>query len=158
MSIVFLKDLNELIWNIKNSGKKIVLTTGVFDILNPGHLYYLKDASRFGDVLFVGIDCDKLVKQNKGPFRPIYSQMERAILVNGLKSVSYVVIFGNINKLIRRIKPHVFVISPTTKIVRGKRLELTLVGKYGGKIVVIKSRYKKHSSDFIEKIRRAEKI
>jgi len=158
LSIVRLKDLSELVWNLKTTGKKIVLTTGVFDILNPGHLYYLKDAAKQGNVLFVGIDCDKLVRQNKGPTRPIFPQKERAILVNGLKPVGYVIVFGNINKLIRRIKPDVFVISPTTKIVRGERLELKLVEKYGGKVAIVKSRYKKHSTDFIEKIRKAEKI
>lgn len=158
LSIVLLKDLSELVWNLKTTGKKIVLTTGVFDILNPGHLYYLKDAAKQGNVLFVGIDSDKLVRQNKGPTRPIYLQKERAIMVNGLKPVSFVVIFGNINKLIKRIRPNVFVISPTTKIVRGERLELKLVEKYGGKIVIVKSRYAKHSTDIIEKIRKAEKI
>ena len=75
-------------------GKRIVFTNGVFDILHPGHVRYLRDARALGDLLIVGVNSDRSVKAlAKAPDRPINSEHERAEVLAALASVDAVVIF-----------------------------------------------------------------
>ncbi len=57
--------------------KKIVLVTGVFDLLHEEHLNFLKKAKDLGDKLVIGIESDKRVKEIKGLERPVLSQTIR---------------------------------------------------------------------------------
>ena len=75
-------------------GKQVVFTNGVFDILHPGHVRYLRDARALGDLLIVGINSDRSVKAlAKAPDRPINGEAERAEVLGALASVDAVVIF-----------------------------------------------------------------
>ena len=47
---------------LAREGKTIVFTNGVFDILHPGHVRYLRDARALGDLLIVGVNSDRSVK------------------------------------------------------------------------------------------------
>ena len=69
--------------------KKIVLATGVFDILHPGHLHFLEKSKSFGDILIVGINDDAFARK-KGPDRPYLTASDRAILVAGFRCVDRV--------------------------------------------------------------------
>jgi D-beta-D-heptose 7-phosphate kinase/D-beta-D-heptose 1-phosphate adenosyltransferase len=91
--------------------KKIVFTNGCFDILHVGHVKYLEVAKSFGDVLIVGLNSDASVKRLKGESRPINSSEDRAYVLAGLESVSFVVEFEEDTpyELIRAIKPDVLV-------------------------------------------------
>ncbi|MDM7460849.1 MAG: adenylyltransferase/cytidyltransferase family protein, partial [bacterium] len=53
------------------AGLRIVLTNGCFDLLHVGHLRYLQEARRLGDLLVVGVNSDESVRQLKGEARPI---------------------------------------------------------------------------------------
>jgi D-beta-D-heptose 7-phosphate kinase/D-beta-D-heptose 1-phosphate adenosyltransferase len=70
-----------------------VFTNGVFDLLHPGHIRYLRDARAFGDVLVVGVNSDRSVRVNKGPARPITPEGERAELIASFGSVDAVTVF-----------------------------------------------------------------
>lgn len=75
-------------------GKRIVFTNGVFDILHPGHVRYLRDARALGDLLIVGVNSDRSVKAlAKAANRPINGEAERAEVLGALASVEAVVIF-----------------------------------------------------------------
>lgn len=52
-------------------------TSGVFDLLHEGHINYLTICKQQCDFLFVGIDCDELVRYNKGQDRPFESEYIR---------------------------------------------------------------------------------
>lgn len=84
----------ELVEEAKKSGKKVVFTNGCFDILHTGHVTYLNEAKRQGDILIVGVNSDKSVKKLKGETRPINSENDRAFVLDGLKAVDYTVIFN----------------------------------------------------------------
>ena len=71
----------------------IVLTTGVFDILHPGHIQLLRFARSLGDRLIVGLNSDESVRAIKGPTRPITKQEDRKALLEALHEVDEVVIF-----------------------------------------------------------------
>lgn len=94
-------------------GRTIVLATGCFDILHSGHLYFLEDASRQGDVLIVGINSDRAVKVLKGVHRPIVSEGERVNLISAFRCVDYTFIYDDIvaDDYIVSLKPDVFAIG-----------------------------------------------
>ena len=78
---------------IRTSGKKLVVTNGVFDILHLGHVTYLETARGFGDALLIGVNGDAAVRELKGKGRPVNSENDRASVLAALESVSGVCIF-----------------------------------------------------------------
>jgi D-glycero-beta-D-manno-heptose 1-phosphate adenylyltransferase len=74
--------------------QRIVFTNGVFDLLHLGHLRYLRQARRLGDLLVVGVNSDESTRQLKGPQRPLVPEAERAELLAALDCVDYVTTFG----------------------------------------------------------------
>lgn len=103
--------LIEVINDLKENNVKIAATNGCFDILHVGHVKYLKEAKKCGDVLVVGLNSDVSVKMLKGETRPINPQSDRAQVLAALNCVDYVVIFDEISpiELLKSIKPDVYV-------------------------------------------------
>ena len=95
----------------RRAGRRVVFTNGVFDLLHPGHVRYLRQARALGDVLIVGLNGDRSVRRNKGPDRPINSQDERAEILSALESVDAVVVFDEETPadIIRAVQPDVLV-------------------------------------------------
>ncbi len=94
------------------AGRRIVFTNGVFDLLHPGHVRYLADARRQGDVLIVGLNSDASVRRlDKGPGRPINPQAERAEVLTALAAVDVVVIFDEDtpHEIVTALQPDVLV-------------------------------------------------
>lgn len=79
--------------HMKDSGKRLVFTNGVFDILHAGHATYLMGARNLGDALIIGLNSDASVRRIKGEKRPIISEADRAFMLASLKSTDAVVIF-----------------------------------------------------------------
>jgi rfaE bifunctional protein nucleotidyltransferase chain/domain len=78
---------------LRRSGKRVVFTNGVFDILHPGHVRYLKAARQEGDALIVGVNSDRSVRAIKGPTRPITPESERAEILAALECVDAAIVF-----------------------------------------------------------------
>ena len=95
----------------KNAEKNIVFTNGCFDIVHRGHISYLNEAKKLGQLLVVGINSDDSVKRLKGPQRPINNQEDRKFLLENLKCVDFVEIFNDDTPydLIKKIQPKVLV-------------------------------------------------
>ena len=96
----------------RSQGKTIVFTNGVFDILHPGHVRYLRDARALGDYLIVGVNSDRSVRAlNKAPDRPINPEHERAEVLAALTSVDKVVVFDEDtpHEIISAIQPDILV-------------------------------------------------
>ena len=89
----------------------VVFTNGVFDLLHPGHVRYLRDARALGDALIVAVNSDRSVRAIKGPERPVTPGHERAEVLLGLASVDAVVIFDEETPfaVVRTIQPDVLV-------------------------------------------------
>lgn len=90
---------------------RVVLGTGCFDIMHLGHLYFLEQASHLGDVLVIGVNSDRSVRDIKGPSRPIVSEWGRASLVAALRCVDHVFIYDDTvaDDEIRVLRPDVYV-------------------------------------------------
>ena len=105
------EEIEILAKKLHDKGKKIIFTNGCFDILHAGHVKYLEEAKRYGDILILGLNADSSVRKLKGPTRPINNQDDRAYILASLESVDYVVIFEEETpyELIKLIQPHVLV-------------------------------------------------
>src|SRR5947208_9848227 len=75
------------------SGKTIVSTNGVFDVLHVGHVRYLQAARNLGDCLVVGVNSDAGTRRLKGPTRPFVPEDDRMELLAALECVDLVTIF-----------------------------------------------------------------
>ena len=96
----------------RQDGKRIVFTNGVFDILHPGHIRYLRDARALGDFLIVGVNSDRSVRAlNKAPDRPINSESERSEVLSALASVDAVIVFDEDtpHEVISALQPDILV-------------------------------------------------
>jgi rfaE bifunctional protein nucleotidyltransferase chain/domain len=92
-------DMNELAQRareLRAAGKKLVATNGCFDLLHVGHVRYLQAARGLGDVLAVGLNGDRSVRELKGNGRPINNEADRAEVLAALECVDLVAIFPEI--------------------------------------------------------------
>jgi rfaE bifunctional protein nucleotidyltransferase chain/domain len=91
------------------SGKRVVQAHGTFDLLHLGHVRHLEAARRFGDVLIVTVTADRFV--NKGPGRPVFSEVLRAEMLATLEYVDWVAVNESPDAVsaIETIRPHVYV-------------------------------------------------
>lgn len=103
-------ELAGIVKTLKSGGKKVVFTNGCFDILHAGHVRYLKEAKRHGDILIVGLNSDASVNSLKKG-RPVVPQSERAEVLAALAMVDFVVIFDELTpwELIDALRPDVLV-------------------------------------------------
>jgi rfaE bifunctional protein nucleotidyltransferase chain/domain len=103
-------ELKEVVERLKAEGKRIVFTNGCFDIIHIGHVGYLREAKKLGDVLVIGLNSDSSVSRIK-PGRPINTENHRAEVLSSLEMVDYVTIFDEDTpyELIKFLKPDVLV-------------------------------------------------
>lgn len=144
--------LHELIPTLAAQGKRVAYTSGVFDLLHPGHVDYLEQAKALCDILVVGINSDASVKSNKGELRPICGEQDRAQIVAALASVDYVFLFDekNNNTNIELLKPQLYI--KAGDYAKSSLSSAPLVEKYGGEVKLIQLKTSHSSSKIINKI------
>ena len=96
---------------LKLHQQKIVFTNGCFDVLHFGHVRYLLEARKLGDLLVIGLNSDASVRRLKGPSRPINGDKERAFVLAALAFVDYIILFeeDTPENLIKVVQPDVLV-------------------------------------------------
>ena len=82
----------------------VIFVNGTFDIVHTGHIKLLNYAKSLGDILYVAIDSDDGVRELKGSSRPINNQLERKLMLENLKPVDNVCIFGSSDELVSIIR------------------------------------------------------
>ena len=137
---------------LRAGGKRIVFTNGCFDILHAGHVRYLDKARSFGDCLVLGLNTDASVRANKGPSRPINSELDRAKVVGALRAVDYVVLFGEqtAEALIAKVKPDVYVKGGDYTL--DTLPEAKIVQSYGGHVEFVQMVAGRSTTNIIDKI------
>ena len=96
----------------RSQGQRVVFTNGCFDLMHVGHTRYLQAAKDLGNLLVVGVNTDRSVRDlNKGSDRPIVPEQQRAEVLAALACVDYVVLFDEADpgRLIAEIQPDVLV-------------------------------------------------
>ncbi len=151
-TFISLSELKAIRLQLKASGKKVVFTNGVFDLIHAGHVDYLSKAKASGDILIVGLNTDESVKRIKGRNRPILKQDERAFILSNLKPVDYVIFFeeDTPEKLIMELLPDVLVKGADWQI--EKIVGKDIVEKNGGEVKTIKFVSDQSTSRIIELI------
>lgn len=151
-SSIALTELKAICLQLKASGKKVVFTNGVFDLIHAGHVDYLSKAKVLGDVLIVGLNTDESVKSIKGNKRPILNQGERAFIILNLKPVDYVVFFeeDTPEKLISELLPDVLVKGADWEV--EKIVGKDIVEKNGGEVKTVEFVNNQSTSRIIELI------
>jgi D-beta-D-heptose 7-phosphate kinase/D-beta-D-heptose 1-phosphate adenosyltransferase len=139
----------------RSAGETVVFTNGCFDILHPGHVRYLEFARRKGDVLIVGLNSDKSVRELKGEKRPVLDEKSRAMILGALEPVTHVVLFDEATpaKLIEQVRPDVLVKGEDWKDkgVVGREF----VESYGGRVELAEMMEGYSTSEIIDRIREA---
>ena len=131
---------------------RVVFTNGVFDLLHPGHVRFLEEARRLGDVLIVGVNSDRSARANKGPGRPLNPDGERAEVLLSLSCVDAAVLFDEDtpHQLIETIQPDVLVKGAdwsATEIVGRETVEAR-----GGRVVRVDVAQGYSTSDLIRRV------
>lgn len=142
---------------LRESGKKLVTVNGAFDILHAGHLDQLEEAKQQGNVLFLGVNSDVSIKNEKGPTRPYITGEARVAMVAALACVDYVILIdAPYNKvqdiLIDTVQPQVHVNGPDYGAPE-TWVEWPVMQKYGTRGHTVPRRNDFSTSDLIKKIR-----
>jgi len=147
-------ELTNLISDLKKYNKKIVFTNGCFDILHSGHIKLLNKAKSFGDILIVGLNTDKSVRNIKGNKRPINSQEDRVEVLSNLEAIDFIVLFdeNTPKNLISKLKPDVHVKGGDYDPNDLNSLpEAETIKNYGGKIKIVNLVKGKSTTNIIKK-------
>ncbi len=141
---------------LRNSGKKLVVTNGCFDLLHLGHVTYLDAARRLGDALLVGLNGDEGVRQLKGEGRPLNSETDRAAVLAALEMVNAVCIFPEkaASSFLSAAEPDIYVKGGDYTLETLNPEERGIVEKAGGKIVILPIVPGKSTSSLVQKISR----
>jgi len=150
-----LDELTEITKRLKKEGKRIVFTNGCFDLLHLGHIRYLREAKRLGDILVIGLNSDHSVRSLKGKNRPLVREKDRAEILSALEVVDYIVIFNESTP-----KNLIDSIIPDVLIKGGDWKKEEVVGKdtveaHGGEVVIIPEVKGYSTSALISKIQKA---
>ena len=153
------RQVNSLLGELERHRKEnrtIVFTNGCFDVLHRGHVEYLQFCRKQGDVVIVGLNSDRSVREIKGPDRPINNQQDRAAVLAALEAVDYVTIFDEPTplSLIMQVRPDVLVKGEdwAQKGVVGREF----VESYGGSVALAPLVSGRSSTSTIEKIHSLE--
>ena len=146
----YLKDACD---TVRADGATIVFTNGCFDILHAGHVRYLTAAAAMGDFLVIGLNSDASVRRLKGKSRPIVSEEDRAEVLDALRAVDVVTIFGEptAEDLVRLVRPDVYGKGGDYSL--DTLPEAKIVQAAGGRVEFIPLVAGRSTTNVIEKIR-----
>ena len=106
--IVTLEQFRKLRPKLKGT---IVMTSGAFDPIHPGHISCFQESKKLGDILVVAVNGDWFLTKKKG--KPFQDLATRSLIVSGIRGVDYVIPFeieGDIgqSKTLAAVRPHIF--------------------------------------------------
>ena len=133
-NIIKIEELDDFLKQFSNKNRKKVLVGGCFDILHFGHIRFLQEAKKLGDILIVALESDENVKRLKGSKRPFHTQEQRANILTELRSVDYVLTLEPMDKheeyesLVNAIHPQVIALTAEDKYIEQKRKQAENVG------------------------------
>jgi FAD synthetase len=130
----------------KEQKRKVVLASGVFDLLHLGHVRFLEEAKKAGGpnaelIVIVARDCT--VAKRKGE-KPVMSENQRRALVESLKVVDEAILGYeefDMGKVVEKIKPDVITVGHDQRGVektvrsyvkeKGLNIKVVRIGKFG---------------------------
>ncbi|MGH8004878.1 MAG: D-glycero-beta-D-manno-heptose 1-phosphate adenylyltransferase [Limisphaerales bacterium] len=146
--------MQKIVRRLKKQKKKIVFTNGCFDLLHAGHITLLRKAKSLGDILIVGLNTDRSIRNLKGRGRPVTQQKDRALILSSLRDVDYAVFFSEPTplNLIRSLSPDVLVKGADYKNSQIVGADWVLAN--GGKVIRVPLVKGRSSSSIFRKLQR----
>ncbi|MBI1875689.1 MAG: D-glycero-beta-D-manno-heptose 1-phosphate adenylyltransferase [Acidobacteria bacterium] len=153
MAVLSRDEASAMVGRLREAGKTVVFTNGVFDLLHLGHVRYLRQARQQGDALIVGVNSDRSARGHKGSDRPLIPAEERAELVAALEVVDATVIFDEDTPLaiVSALQPDVLVKGadwPTDQIIGRDVVEAR-----GGRVVRVPLEPGRSTTALVERIK-----
>lgn len=147
-----LSQLAKIIQEHKKGGQKIVLANGCFDLIHVGHIRYLKESKKKGDVLVLALNSDSSIRNLKGEGRPILNQIERVEITSSFYFVDYITFFDepNVEKALLALKPDIH--AKGSDYTEETVPEKETVKGYGGMIAITGGPKIKSTSELIKEI------
>jgi rfaE bifunctional protein nucleotidyltransferase chain/domain len=141
---------------LREKGRKLVVTNGCFDLLHVGHVRYLQAARALGDALAVGVNGDRSVRELKGDGRPINNERDRAEVVAALGCVDFVTIFQDIRatRFLEKIAPAIYAKGGDYTAETLNAEEHSILEKVGAEIRIIPFEKGYSTSGLLEKLQR----
>lgn len=147
-----LSQLSKIIQSLKNQGKCIVLANGCFDLIHVGHIRYLKESRKQGDVLVIALNGDTSVRKLKGKGRPLLNEEERAEILSAFSCVDYITIFeeDNVERVLLALQPDIH--AKGSDYTEDTVPEKDTVRSYGGKVSITGGPKIRSTSDLMKSI------
>lgn len=139
------ENIEKDIEKIKKQGK-LVLVGGCFDVLHPGHIFFLNEAKKQGNTLVVMLEGDQSIRKRKGKDRPINTKRTRIETLLNLKTVDYVLPLPHLktdleySALVKIFEPDIIAMTvgdpaynkkvEQAKTVKGKVFEIKMLPEY----------------------------
>jgi rfaE bifunctional protein nucleotidyltransferase chain/domain len=141
---------------LRATGRRLVVTNGVFDLLHVGHVTYLEGARSLGDALLIGVNGDDSVRQLKGPTRPLNPEADRARVLAGLGCVDATCVFPEMRAVnfLALARPDIYVKGGDYTLDTLDQDERRAVERHGGRIVLIPFVPGKSTTGLVAKIQR----
>jgi len=149
MAIITQRDLKKIRGRAR--GKKIVFASGSFDLVHAGHVLFLEDCKKHGDILVVGVGSDKAIKGHKEPYRPILNEHVRIKLIDSLKPVDYTLlthppkkglpVIYPLGAIFQSLKPDLYVVNGDIKDIQGRK---AFAAQYRVRTMVLKRKAPKN--------------
>lgn len=157
--IISMDDLAAHTRALRTAGKKLVATNGCFDLLHVGHIHYLQAARALGDVLAVGLNGDRSVRELKGAGRPITNERDRAEVLSALECVDLVTIFPETRatRFISASMPAIYVKGGDYTSDTLNAEESAVLLRIGAEIRILPFEKGYSTSRLLEQLRRTEK-
>lgn len=123
----------------RDSGRRLAVTNGCFDLLHAGHVTYLEAARNCADALLVGVNSDATVRELKGPGRPVNTEADRALVIAALQSVDGVFIFPERDAVpfLQMVRPDIYVKGGDYTLETINQDERRFIEGTGGRIVLL---------------------
>lgn len=143
---------------LRQEGRRVVFANGCFDLFHVGHVRYLEGARQEGDVLVVGVNSDRSVRQLKGEGRPLLPEGARAELLAAMECVDYVVIFDDptAENILRDLRPDVH--CKGTDYTEATVPEREVVRSWGGRVVIVGDPKDHSTRDVLARIAQLKKV
>jgi len=149
--IVSIEELQAALERRRRERQKVVMTNGCFDLLHPGHIASLQEARKYGDLLVVGLNSDRSIREFKGPNRPVIDQRGRAEMLAALACVDYVVIFdeASVAPLVGQVLPDV--LAKSAQYSHEQVVGHEIVEAAGGRVVRVPMRGAYSTTELVQR-------
>ena len=137
----------------RRRGLKTVFANGCFELIHVGHIRYLQEAKRQGDILIVAVNTDASMAKIKPDRDPVNPDQERMEIIAALDAVDYVVPLREKNpiSLLQLLRPDVH--TKGTDYTLEEIPERSTVEAYGGEVRLVGGPKVRNTRDMLNELR-----